>query len=346
MAHISMARTEEILQRIARLNVAVLGDLCVDIYWHADMRLSELSRETPHFPLPVVEERISLGAGGNVVANVCALGPKNVTVIGVTGRDWRGDLVRRQLDALGADAQHLIESPDRVTFAYCKPIRKGMSRLAYEDPRLDFINRRPIGAQEEERIVEALRDVRDRADVLLVSDQFEFGCVTEPVREAVCALGRDGVCVVTDSRSRIGLFHDVILKPNEMEGLRALGMEEADMRLDDYFGVAMRLAQKCASRVIMTLGDRGSVYADGRESVYSAPWAADGEIDIVGAGDTFLSGFSCALAVGAAFPEAADFASLCSSVTIAKIGITGTAAPEEITEAHRRLTAKEGLEVS
>ena|GEM_PF-4288646 len=34
---------------------------------------AELSRETPHFAMPVVEERVSLGGGGNVAANMAAL---------------------------------------------------------------------------------------------------------------------------------------------------------------------------------------------------------------------------------------------------------------------------------
>ena len=53
-------------------------------------------------------------------------------------------------------------------------------------------------------------------------------------------------------------------------------------------------------------------------------------IDIVGAGDTFLSGFGCALASGATIDVAARIAALASSVTVKKIGTTGTASREEI----------------
>lgn len=58
--------------------IGIIGDFCVDIYWHADMRKSELSRETPHYPLPIVGERVYLGAGGNVAANLAALAPKEL----------------------------------------------------------------------------------------------------------------------------------------------------------------------------------------------------------------------------------------------------------------------------
>ena len=66
---------ETILSSIDRARICLIGDLCLDVYWHADMRLSELSRETPHYPLPIVEERFSPGGAGNVASNIAALRP-------------------------------------------------------------------------------------------------------------------------------------------------------------------------------------------------------------------------------------------------------------------------------
>lgn len=72
---LSLSRLKELLQRIEGVRVGVMGDLCLDVYWHIDMRRSELSRETPHYNLPVDWERYSPGAGGNVVKNIAALRP-------------------------------------------------------------------------------------------------------------------------------------------------------------------------------------------------------------------------------------------------------------------------------
>ncbi|GHV47905.1 hypothetical protein FACS1894181_02370 [Bacteroidia bacterium] len=41
----------DILSKAGRTKIGLIGDLCIDIYWKADMTRSELSRETP--PLPV-----------------------------------------------------------------------------------------------------------------------------------------------------------------------------------------------------------------------------------------------------------------------------------------------------
>ena len=66
------------LGKLGKGRIGVIGDFCLDVYWHADMTKSELSRETPHFPLPIVQERLSPGGAGNVVANLLALKPKKV----------------------------------------------------------------------------------------------------------------------------------------------------------------------------------------------------------------------------------------------------------------------------
>ena len=89
-AGINGGRLEEILSRLADVSIAVVGDGCLDVYWEADMTRSQLSRETPHFPLPVVKERTSLGAAANVAANLAALGLKRVGFLTVIGDDWRG----------------------------------------------------------------------------------------------------------------------------------------------------------------------------------------------------------------------------------------------------------------
>lgn len=57
-------RLQEILDRIGSVRAVLIGDMCLDVYWSADMTKSVLSRETPHYPLPVTEERMSPGTGG------------------------------------------------------------------------------------------------------------------------------------------------------------------------------------------------------------------------------------------------------------------------------------------
>ena len=62
-------RLTELLERMRQCRAVLIGDMCLDVYWFADMTRSKLSRETPHFPLPVVSEKMSAGAGGNAAVS-------------------------------------------------------------------------------------------------------------------------------------------------------------------------------------------------------------------------------------------------------------------------------------
>lgn len=322
----------ETLEKFKTLKVALIGDICLDLYWFADMTRSELSRETPHFPLPVVRESHSLGSGGNVAANIVALGAASLEVVSVVGPDWRGNLLKEQLAKMGLGTGHLVESPTRCTPAYCKPFRKGISEVEYEDPRIDFDNYAPLEATTEEKVLAALEEAAARCDVLIVCDQNQYGVVTNRVAEAVCRLGKAGKLVVVDSRDRVTRYHHVIVKPNEVEAAVAVGCTppKGPVEPEHYQAIASELSQKTGRPAVITLGGQGSLWAEGEEVCHIPTVELPPPIDIVGAGDTFISAFSCAYAAGMAGPQALAFANLCSSVTVQKIGQTGVATPQEI----------------
>ncbi len=340
-AGLSEARLSELLEKIRGARIGLLGDLCVDLYWLADMKKSELSRETPHFPLPVVSERFSLGAGGNAAANLAALEPGSLEICGVVGDDWRGGLVLRCLEDLALSDRGILRRSGAMTNAYCKPLRRGISDTVYEDPRLDFSGA-PLSEEEEDALLERLSATASRIDVLCVSDQFLDGCVTPRLREAVCALGAEGVPVVVDSRDRIGLYHNVILKPNEVECARAAAAVDGAPEdrytgrgLAGYAEAAELLRDRLRCRVSVTLGSLGNLQVWEDRMVYIPAHTVRAPIDIVGAGDTFLSGYTAALAAGATPEEAGQLGALASEVTIRKLGQTGTATPEEILRQYR-----------
>jgi rfaE bifunctional protein kinase chain/domain len=336
---ISLKRLYDILDRIRKARVALIGDISLDVYWRADMTKSELSRETPHFPMPVVEEWMSPGAGGNAAANIAALRPKSIKVLGVAGRDWRGDSLICKLRESGIDTDGIVISERAVTNAYCKPLRKGISNVEYEDPRIDFSNYENLPQQDEDELVQQLEECVKKIDILCVSDQLTFGCITPVIREKIISYAKQGLKVVIDSRDRIALYSGVILKPNEVEGLRAVQKDYGNAKADfeQYVRVTQTLAVQNKSKVCMTLGSKGSLYTDSQMSVYIPSREVVPPIDICGAGDTFLSAFACALVAGAEPREAASFANIAADVTIKKIGITGTASPDEIIDRHMQI---------
>lgn len=333
METVELTRTEvvSILERIKNIKVCLIGDVCLDLYWRADMKKSRLSRETPHYPLPVVNETYTPGAGGNVLNNICSLGVDKLMGISLIASDWRGTLLTNWLEEHGIDTSYMLKRQDGVTPCYCKPLRMGISDVVYEDPRLDFENYTPISQEDENNLLKVLDAAAKQADIIAVSDQFSCGVITPRIRKHLSELAQT-LLVVVDSRENATAFTNAILKPNEVEAAVAVGknISNLDLTAAEYAQIGTALQKKTSRPVIVTLGSLGALWCEEGSCVLAPAVPAKAPIDIVGAGDTFLSAFCCAYAACKDGAKAVAFANLASAVTVKKIGITGTATPEEI----------------
>jgi len=120
-----------------------------------------------------------------------------------------------------------------------------------------------------------------------------------------------------------------------LEGAKAVDLDPAMLHdVNDFSRTAEILAGKTGRVVFMTLGALGSVIIDDSQKWHIPARKVTGTIDIVGAGDSSLSGFALALAAGAEPYEAAYIAGLCSEITIQQIGVTGTASRMQILKRH------------
>jgi len=255
MNWIGAERLEALLAAIARTRVLLIGDLCLDAYWYADMTRSELSRETPRFPLPVIREAYSPGGAANVAANLAALGVGRVQALGVLGHDWRGDLLARELAARAIDLTYVLRSSQRTTPTYIKPIRQGYGGVQQEDSRIDFQDPTPLPSDLEDGVIAALADAFPQAQAVVVGDQLDPGLVTPRVRAALEALAahHPNVPCVVDSRKHIGAFQKMILKPNELELARALGAAQPDASdMEAASGMGQTLAQRSGRPCFVT----------------------------------------------------------------------------------------------
>lgn len=328
---LSRDRVRALLDSMKGIRAMVAGDLCLDTYWMADMRLSSLSRETPHYNMPVVEERYSMGGSGNVIANMRSLGAL-VTPVTVLGADWRARQVMELAREMELPEAGLISAPGRVTPTYVKPLRRGYGEAHYEDPRLDFENHTQLSKSDEDRVIEAIREGAGRADVIVATDQMAAGVVTGRVRDELIRLARSGKLVLADSRDRIAEFKSCVVKPNELESARAAGLVPESVTAMAYMPVARRLSELTGGSVVITLGGAGAICLIGEEYFFAPARRVPPPIDIVGAGDAFMAAFALALGAGAPLYEAMALGNLASAVTIRKLGQTGTASAEEIME--------------
>jgi rfaE bifunctional protein kinase chain/domain len=328
-------RLNTILSTFPNRTVLVVGDFFLDKYLIIEHRLAETSLETGLEAHQVVEVRCQPGAAGTVTNNLRAMGV-GVVALGLVGDDGEGFELLKGLDATGVDVDAVVIRADRYTPTYTKPLLRERDGSQHELNRLDIKNRSTTPRDAEDKLIAALRGLLPRVHGVIVADQApeaDCGVVTERVRDEICALARayPSVVFAADSRERIGLFEDVMLKPNEREATRAIHGPDAETL--DRAGVLAcgeALYRKAGQPVFLTLGADGIVafHQDGPTAVPAVP--VSGPIDIVGAGDATMSGIVSALCSGATVPEAVEIGCLAAGVTVRQIGTTGTASREQI----------------
>jgi rfaE bifunctional protein kinase chain/domain len=332
------ASLNAILEKIPRLSIGVVGDLFLDRYLHLDATLTEPSLETGLDAYQVTGVRSQPGAAGTVLNNLAALGVRSAPTVALIGDDGEGYELRKALDELRiVDSRHVISWPGRRTPTYIKPMLELPGQPARELNRLDIKNRTVTPRDAEDRILSALEEITPQVEALLILDQVseaDCGVVTGRVRDRLAQLGakHPPIPMLADSRTRIGLFRNVWLKPNESECVRAVpGVAEDSEQVRHC---AIELARRCDRPVFCTRGTNGILVVDSRiacERVVQVPaYPVSGPIDIVGAGDSTSAAIACALAAGATLAEAAAFGNLVASITIQQIGTTGTATPERV----------------
>ena len=138
--------------------------------------------------------------------------------------------------------------------------------------------------------------------------------------------------MIVDSRDHADAYKNVTVKPNEIEASRAFG-NGAAMDLDALSVLAADIFARNGKVSLITLGEKGCFVAEEETVIRCPACPVEPPIDFCGAGDTFLAGYGALLAGGATPLQAAQVACLCSSVTIRKLGETGTATREEILSA-------------
>lgn len=333
------ARLKTILEGFQERKILVVGDFYLDAYWIVDKTKSTLSLETPWHTNPVVEQRYSPGAAGTVTNNLAALEVGEIYTLGVIGEDGFGSTLLERLEANGCITDFMITTPDRVTPTYLKPIHRGYEGIETEGPRFDIENQSMMRSEVEDRVIRALRECVLQVEGIIVGDQMphdNWGVVTGRVRSEICQLAvefPDKIFFV-DSRTRIGKYHHVTIKPNRFEAKRAVDPDwtEEEVNIEEAKRCGQILMEQTGKPLFVTVGPKGIlVFHNGQvEHVPGIP--LESELDPVGAGDSVSAAIVAALCGGFSHLEAAQVGNLVASVTVTKIGTTGTASHTEIIE--------------
>ncbi len=358
----NLSRFKQIASRYATLRLAVVGDFCLDRYLEIDPARKEISIET-RLPIHnVVRVRSQPGGAGTILNNLVALGIGEIYPVGFCGDDGEGFELWRALAAKrGVNLKHFIQTPQRRTFTYCKPLVVAPGRPPVELNRLDSKNWSPTPRAVRQTLARSVAALAPRVDGFIVLDQVdvaETGVVTREVLRAlrIVARARPRCPIIADSRRGLRGFPPVMFKMNAAElaafvaaprqrAASFISLENAAvcrpslrLSLSQVKTVAGNLARKNGQPVFVTLAQRGILCAspDGQiEHVPALP--VRGPIDIVGAGDAVTANLTAALAARATLREAIELANAAASVVIHQLGTTGTASIAQIRAARREM---------
>ena len=329
---ITRGRLEAILSKFDDVKLLMVGDFFIDQYLMLERSLSEVSLETDLEAYQVREVQNALGAAGSVVNNLHALGVQ-ISVLGMRGLDANGWVMEQLMREMNINDEALLRVKDIHTPTYIKPMMREVDGSMHELNRIDIKNRQATSRDTEAQLKISLVNLISQVDGVLVTDQVQesnCGVVTEGMRDALAMIGKEfpDKPIWVDSRERSGLFSNVSLKLNYDEACRALEIGTSDRT--DPESIAQRYFALNNHPILITLGETGCCYCDDISSGVVPGVRVDPPIDIVGAGDSFLAASGCSLCAGAALHEAALIGNLAASVTIKKIGTTGTASRVEL----------------
>lgn len=329
-------RFQAITEKYRHLRIGVVGDFCLDRYLEIDPAKAEISIETGLPVHNVTNVRSQPGGAGTIINNLSAMGIGSIHPLGFAGLDGEGYELTRALSAVpGVRTNHFIQTGDRRTFTYCKPLIIEPGKTPRELSRLDQKNWTPTPSTLGERLSAALTSMADEVDALILLSQVdepETGVLTTPVLQTVqkIAANKPQMTIVADSRLGLRHFPSVIFKMNAQE-LAALTGTSPAADLPTINDTAKQLATHNHRPVFITLAERGIIGAspDGQaDHVPAHP--VHGDIDVVGAGDSVTANLAAALAAGATIHEALILANAAASIVIHQLGTTGTASIAQI----------------
>ncbi len=327
-----------LFQGFATLKVGVIGDFALDVYFGLQTSTGERSLETGLDVFWGSQARASLGAAGNVVQNLRALGVTHSWVIGCRGDDLFGREMQHLLRAQGVQIQHLqIVAEQWDTCVYAKP-----NRDKQEANRIDFGTANALSDTLFEGLLTGLEHLMADLDVLIINQQFANPLLT-PKRVAMLnqLMARfPHVRCVADMRDVGMLIRGATLKVNTAELAKFLNIDppaDPDLAWCAEQGTAFR--KQTSGPLLITRGHLGILYLDDDETHLIDGLPLPGELDTVGAGDTVVATWAACIGAGATPEQALEIANLAAAVTVQKLAQTGTASLPEILHLYNAYTS-------
>jgi D-beta-D-heptose 7-phosphate kinase/D-beta-D-heptose 1-phosphate adenosyltransferase len=326
-------RLVKYIDSFADLKCLVVGDVMLDHYI-----FGTTTRLSPEAPVPIVEveeETYLPGGAANVSHNIVRLGSE-VFLVGMTGDDeYRTPLIETLKEKkIGSDG--IVIDQARPTTLKTRVVSKGQHLV-----RIDREVRDPIAGDIEKQLFEIVNGYIEDADLVLISD-YAKGLLTAELVQRIIKLAKENdLPVIVDPKGDNFTKYrgSDLVTPNLNELQIVLGITVRDLSSLPQ-SAKMLLSHTNSDGVLITLGEKGMYYLDGKSRPHYLPAPRAKVVDISGAGDTAISVLALARAAGAGIEEAMYISTAACRVVIEKMG-TATSSVEELKDSLKTLRLKE-----
>ena len=307
---------DKLFNDIAKLKVAVIGDVMLDTYWWGNV-----DRISPEAPVPVVavtkrEKRI--GGAGNVALNVQALGSK-VALLTVLGDDEDGTLLMKLLLEKNIDTRFILESKKRITTNKIRIISRNQQMM-----RLDAELADDLSQTDETKLLNQVEKyiVSEKPDVVIIED-YNKGILTKNVIVHIIDLCNKNKIPVTVDPKRKNFFtykNATLFKPNLHEVFTSLNIIPEEISIELLSNIDKKLREKLNHEIsLITLSDKGIFYqANGKKSII--PAHRRNIADVSGAGDTVIAVASLIYASAKDINLATEVANIAGGIVCEEVG--------------------------
>lgn len=247
------------------------------------------------------------GKGANQAVAIAKLGGK-VAMIGKVGSDETGDALKNNLKAMGVD-ESMVTRADVPSGIAMIIVEGGENRIILYKGANHSVTKADVD--------EGLKNAKP-GDALVMQLEIPL----ETVTYAAAVAKQKGMLVLLNPAPSVPLGEELlknvdIIAPNETETeiLTGVGLDS-----DVHIALAVKkLYQLGVKRVIITMGSRGSIVAEGQTITPVEPRKVKA-VDTTSAGDTFVGATVLRYLDGDTLEDAARFASVASSITVTREG--------------------------
>jgi len=303
------------LDRLAKVNVLVVGDIMLDRYWWGSVK-----RISPEAPVPVVNLHSSTfapGGAANVAANIAGLGA-TAHLVGTIGEDHDAETVARLLGELGVSPAHIVRSEARPTIVKTRIIAHSQQVV-----RVDQETTHEMSAHDDSMVWAQITALLPNVDIVVISDYAKGLLSDHLISRLIEASAARNVMVLVDPKGKdYGRYRGAaLLTPNRREAAEACNLDEETPNLINVAGNRL-LDELGLKMALITQSEEGmTLFQKGQDRIHLTA-AAKETYDVTGAGDTVIACLGVALGAGMSFVEAARLANLSAGLVVEQVGTT------------------------